>query len=109
MNDARFERLCGLIDRPSDDASCTDHVPDYGIWDVRAVRCLSPWSRGHVRQRLGLMPPISDDERHRPLVMLLAHWIYGGALGLLVGAGRQRLQLRTPKPPSPGPQGGCRD
>ena len=35
---------------------------------------------------LGLMPAVSDDERQRPLVMLLAHWIYGGALGLIVSA-----------------------
>jgi hypothetical protein len=37
---------------------------------------------------LGLMPPVSEDERQRPLVMLLAHWIYGGVLGLLVSARR---------------------
>jgi vacuolar-type H+-ATPase subunit I/STV1 len=35
---------------------------------------------------LGLMPAVSDDQRQRPLVMLLAHWIYGGALGLIVAA-----------------------
>jgi putative membrane protein len=35
---------------------------------------------------LGLMPPISEDERRRPLVMLVAHWIYGGVLALLVSA-----------------------
>ena len=32
------------------------------------------------------MPAVSDDERRRPLVMLLAHWIYGGTLGLIVSA-----------------------
>jgi len=35
---------------------------------------------------LGLMPAVGDDERQRPLVMLLAHWIYGGTLGLIVAA-----------------------
>jgi hypothetical protein len=44
---------------------------------------------------LGLMPPVSEDERQRPLVMLLAHWIYGGALGLLLSA-------RTKAPPRAG-------
>ena len=39
---------------------------------------------------LGLMPPVSEDERRRPLVMLLAHWLYGGALGLLVAARAER-------------------
>ncbi|MFO7531209.1 MAG: hypothetical protein R6W93_02020, partial [Candidatus Limnocylindrales bacterium] len=38
--------------------------------------------------KLGLMPPVSEDERQRPLVMLVAHWLFGGALGLLVSARR---------------------
>lgn len=33
--------------------------------------------------RLGLMPPPPRDERRRPLVMLVAHWIYGAVLGVL--------------------------
>ncbi|CAN5827647.1 hypothetical protein BH24CHL6_BH24CHL6_00470 [soil metagenome] len=39
-----------------------------------------------VLPRLGLMPPPPRDERRRPLVMLVAHWIYGAALGLLLPA-----------------------
>ena len=37
---------------------------------------------------LGIMPPPHRDERSRPLVMLVAHWIYGGLLGVLVAARR---------------------
>ena len=50
-------------------------------------------SYGGILPGLGLMPRVSEDERQRPLVMLLAHWIYGGALGLLVSA-RSEPRLR---------------
>ena len=32
---------------------------------------------------LGFMPPASRDRRGRVATMLLAHWVYGGALGIL--------------------------
>ncbi len=34
---------------------------------------------------LGIMPPASDDRPDRPRVMLIAHWVYGATLGVLVG------------------------
>jgi hypothetical protein len=34
---------------------------------------------------LGIMPPPARDEPRRPVVMVLAHWVYGGVLGALVG------------------------
>ena len=36
---------------------------------------------------LGIMPPAHRDEPGRPEAMLVAHWIYGAALGALVGSG----------------------
>ncbi len=36
-----------------------------------------------VLPAIGLMPPPADDERRRPLAMLIAHWVYGATLALL--------------------------
>lgn len=33
---------------------------------------------------LGIMPPASDDRPDRPRVMLVAHWVYGAVLGIVV-------------------------
>lgn len=33
---------------------------------------------------LGIMPPASRDRPDRPQVMLLAHWVYGATLGIVV-------------------------
>jgi hypothetical protein len=33
---------------------------------------------------LGIMPPASDDRPDRPRAMLVAHWVYGAILGLVV-------------------------
>jgi hypothetical protein len=62
-----------------------------GALFATAVWFVSYWG---VLPGLGLMPPVSEDERQRPLVMLLAHWIYGGTLGLLV-----RVQREPPHRP----------
>ena len=44
---------------------------------------------------LGIMPPPERDQPGRPGTMLLAHWVYGGTLGALVG---------SREPPEVGPQ-----
>ncbi len=38
---------------------------------------------------LGIMPRPSNDRRGRPLSMLVAHWVFGAALGV-IGARRRR-------------------
>ena len=38
---------------------------------------------------LGIMPPPEHDQPGRPVTMVLAHWVYGVTLGLIVGQ-RQR-------------------
>ena len=50
-----------------------------------AVWVSSYWG---ILPSLGVMPPPPRDERSRPLVMLVAHWIYGWLLGVLVSGRR---------------------
>jgi len=38
---------------------------------------------------LGIMPPPERDRAGRPVIMVLAHWLYGATLGMLVGRKRQ--------------------
>ena len=33
---------------------------------------------------LGMMPPIHRDRPDRPVVMVLAHWVYGATLGVVI-------------------------
>lgn len=54
------------------------------------VWLISYWG---VLPALGLMPSPPRDERQRPLVMLTAHWIYGGALEFLSPRPRQRSPI----------------
>jgi hypothetical protein len=45
------------------------------------------WATGYLGwvPALELMPPGPDDRRQRPLVMVVAHWLYGAVLGAAVG------------------------
>jgi hypothetical protein len=76
---ALYAAALGRPPRPSIASVFTGALFGTAVWFV------SYWG---FLPRLGLMPPVSQDERQRPLVMLLAHWIYGGVLGLLVSARR---------------------
>lgn len=55
-------------------------VAPWGAGFGTLVWLVSYWS---VLPALDLMPPPPHDQRRRPQVMLVAHWIYGGVLGLL--------------------------
>jgi len=39
---------------------------------------------------LGIMPPASSDRRGRVATMLVAHWVYGASLGVLVARVRRQ-------------------
>lgn len=43
---------------------------------------------------LGIMPAPEDDRRGRPASMVLAHWIYGATLGLVLATARGRRARR---------------
>ena len=77
-----------------------------GRWRVRSVPPIltgvlygtSVWLGSYwgVLPRLGLMPSPPDDEQRRPLVMLVAHWIYGAALGLTSPQAEQAARDQRP-------------
>jgi hypothetical protein len=66
------------------------HVPKVPAGLRGAAFGTAVWASSYwgVLPSLGIMPPPHRDERSRPMVMLVAHWIYGGLLGAVVGARR---------------------
>jgi hypothetical protein len=50
------------------------------------------WATSYVGvlPKLGIMPAPSDDRPGRPSTMVVAHWVFGAVLGLVVAARRHR-------------------
>ena len=68
-------------------------LPAWGPAPLRGVATgLAIWSSAYqgLVPALRIMPPASDDQPGRPGVMIAAHVVYGGVLGLL----EQRLRER---------------
>jgi putative membrane protein len=68
-------------------------VPVIGALYGTFIWLASYWA---ILPALGLMPMPPRDERQRPLVMLIAHWIFGGLLALITGSGGSRPSPARP-------------
>ncbi len=55
-----------------------------------AVFGTAVWAASYVGTlpKLGIMPPPSEDRPGRPATMVVAHWVFGAVLGMVVSARR---------------------